>query len=157
MPAHFETYRILCCTPPDLESERLLFEDANAQFSEEVAVPNRVLFAVGSLRPPINPVRAKDAIETNIRECDFVIHIFGEREPEPVFRGFADLTLQCEADSSLPLRASAFVFRNPSGMADLRQSLLASGQTTVRDYQNADDLAPILREILEAWYASVKG
>src|SRR5262245_14279541 len=120
MPAPLDIYRIICCTPPDAEAARVLFENVNAQFLEEVGIPNGVLFAAASLCPPMDVTRAKPEIERNIRECDFCLHIFGESEPAPVFRGFADLSAQCQA----PLRATAFVFRNPSILGNLREALL---------------------------------
>jgi hypothetical protein len=159
MPIDFKFYRILCCTPPDLEDERLVFESAVAQFVEQVSMPDGVLFAPASLRPPINAAVQKAAIESNIRTCEFFIQIFGEKSPDSVFAGFVEYALGCAADSNLATRNVAVLFRNYDSAAPelhlIRERLAAEGSCDLRDFRDTVDLSQQLANLLRAWYLAL--
>jgi hypothetical protein len=156
MPTDFKFYGILCCTPPDLDSERLAFESSVAQFVEQVSMPDRVLFAAASLRPPINAAVQKAAIDSNIRTCEFSVHIFGEQSPDPVFAGFVEYAAECAADPAMATRQVGVLFRNfPSAVPELRHfrdRLAAAGRCQLRDFSGPEDLTHQLAELLAAWY-----
>jgi hypothetical protein len=160
MVTNFTFYRILCCTPPDLETERLAFESAVAQFVEQVSMPDGVLFAPASLRPPIRATVQKLAIESNIRTCEFFIQIFGEQQPEPVFEGFVEYAQQCVADPSFVTRDVCVFFRNYQaavpGLRQFRESLAAKQECQLRDFGSAEELSQQLRELLTGWYAPLR-
>ena len=155
MPIDFKFYRILCCTPPDLEDERQVFESAVAQFVEQVSMPDGVLFAPASLRPPINAAVQKAAIESNIRTCEFFVQIFGEKSPDSVFGGFVDYALECAADPNLATRNVAVLFRNYDSAAPelhlIRERLAGEGSCE-RDFSDSPDLSQQLANLLRAWY-----
>lgn len=158
MPIDFKFYGILCCTPPDLDSERLVFESAVTQFVEQVSMPDGVLFAAASLRPPINAAVQKAAIDSNIRTCEFFIQIFGEQWPDPVFEGFVDYAVECAADPTKATRQAAVLFRGfPTAAAELRlfrERLAAASQCELRDFSGPETLSQQLHELLSAWYYS---
>ena len=159
MATSFQFYRILCTTPPDLEEERLAFESAVAQFVEQVSMPDRVLFAPASLRPPIVAAVQKSAIERNIRECEFFLQIFGEERPDPVFPGFVEYALACAADAAMVTRAAAVLFRNHARASEevraFRESLASRGGCELRDFRNTEELGGVVRELLREWYAAL--
>ena len=146
MPTDFKFYGILCCTPPDLESERLVFESSVTQFVEQVSMPDQVLFAPASLRPPINAAVQKAAIDSNIRTCEFSIHIFGEQWPDPVFAGFVDYAVECAADPTKVTRQACVLFRNFHAavpeLRHLRERLAAARRCELRDF-TARKISPI--------------
>lgn len=156
----FKFYRIFCSTPRELENERLAFESAVAQFVEETSMPDAVLFAPASLRPPIVAANQKPVIESNIRMCEFFVQIFGEQWPDPVFQGFVEYALQCVADPSLVTRAVCVFFRNYQTAApelrQLRETLAADGRCELRDFGDVEELAGQFRELFAAWYAPLK-
>jgi hypothetical protein len=160
MGTNFTFYRVLCTTPPELESERLAFEAAVAQFVEEVTMPDAVLFAAASLRPPIRAVVQKATIESNIRMCEFFIQVFGEQLPDPVFPGFVEYALACVADTSTVTRKACVLFRNYHAaapqMQHFREKLAAGDPCEVRDFGGEAELAEQLRELLCSWYAPLK-
>jgi hypothetical protein len=160
MGINFKFYRILCCTPPELEPERLVFEAEVARLVEQVTMPDEVLFAAASLRPPIIAANQKLAIESNIRTCEFFIQIFGEQWPEPVFRDFVEYSIESLADPSRVTRAACVFFRNFDAAApelrQLRFRLASGGECELRDFANAEDLSRQLSEVLAAWYAPLK-
>lgn len=160
MPPNFTFYRILCCNPPDLDPEREAFESAVTQFVEQVTMPDRVLFAPASLRPPIHATVQKSAIEANIRMCEFFVQIFGEQWPDPVFAGFVEYAQQCAADPSMATRSLAVLFRSYASAAPelrrFRERLEAGGQCEIRDFSGTEELARLIRELLSAWYAPLK-
>jgi hypothetical protein len=160
MPTGFKFYGILCCTPPDLESERLVFESAIAQFIEQVSMPDGVLFAPASLRPPINAAVQKAVIDGNIRTCEFSIHIFGEKWPDPVFAEFVDYAVECVADPTVAARQAGVLFRNFDAAAPelhhFRERLAAGGHCELRDFNGPDDLSRQLSDLLTAWYLPLK-
>ena len=160
MAVNFKFYRILCCTPRDLEAERQAFESAVALFVEQISMPDAVLFAPASLRPPIIAANQKPAIESNIRMCKFFIQIFGEQWPEPVFQGFVEYALDCGADPSMATRNVCVFFRNYRAAApelrQFRESLAANGQCELRDFSGTEDFSSQFRELLAAWYAPLK-
>jgi hypothetical protein len=168
MGIDFTFYRVLCTTPPDLESERLAFESAVAQFVEEVSMPDGVLFAAASLRPPIQAAVQKAAIEDNIRNCEFFIQVFGERWPDPVFADFVRYSLECAADSALGTRKATqpvtrqvcVFFRNPEAadapVRQFRETLAATGQCDLREFSSAQEFAEQLHQVFCAWYAPLK-
>jgi hypothetical protein len=157
---NFKFYRIFCSTPRELEAERLAFESAVAQFVEQVSMPDAVLFAPASLRPPIIAANQKLTIESNIRMCEFFIQILGEQWPDPVFRGFVEYALDCVADPSLVTRNVCVFFRNyPAAAPELRQlreALAAAGRCELRDFSGVEELSGQFRELLSAWYAPLK-
>jgi len=156
----FKFYRIFCSTPRELEEERLVFESAVAQFVEQVSMPDAVLFAPASLRPPIIAANQKPVIESNIRTCEFFIQIFGEQLPDPVFQGFVEYALDCVADPSMDTRNVCVFFRNHRAAApelrQFRQNLAAGGRCELRDFTGAEELSSQFRELLSAWYAPLK-
>lgn len=160
MAADFKFYRIFCSTPRELEDERLVFESAVAQFVEKVSMPDAVLFAPASLRPPIIAANQKPVIESNIRTCEFFIQIFGEQWPDPVFQGFVEYALDCVADPSMVTRNVCVLFRNYRTAArelrQFREALAAEGRCELRDFGGAEELAGHLPELLAAWYAPLK-
>jgi len=157
---NFKFYRILCVTPRELEAERLQFESAVAQFVERVSMPDAVLFAPASLRPPAIAANHKPAIESNIRMCEFFIQIFGEPWPGAEFQEFVEYALSCAADSSMATRAVCVLFRNYHAAApelrQFRESLAARGQCDLRDFSGAEELSSRLRDLLSGWYAPLK-
>ena len=159
MSPTFAIYRILCSTPPDLEPERLAFEACNAQFAEKVSMPDGVLFAAASFRPPFLSDRHAAAVESNIRMCDFFLQIFGEWQPRPDYAGFVDLALECLADPAMPMRQVAVLFRNPSKadpqMRQLQETLSAAGQCEVGEFCDQPDLEARVQGILAGWYSGV--
>jgi hypothetical protein len=160
MPTDFKFYGILCCTPPDLDSERLVFESSVTQFVEQVSMPDGVLLAAASLRPPINAAVQKAAIDSNIRTCEFFVQIFGEQWPDPVFAGFVEYAVQCAADPAMPTRQVGVLFRNfQAAVPELhhfRQRLAASSQCELRDFKGPDDLSRQLNDLLADWYLPLK-
>ena len=160
MATNFKFYRIFCGTPPDLERERLAFESAVAQFVEQITMPDAVLFAPASLRPPIVAAAQKLTIESNIRTCEFFLQIFGEQWPGLVFPGFVEYALDGVGDLSRVTRKVGVLFRNYADavpeLREFRDRLAARGQCELRDFAGAEDLSQQLRELLLAWYASLK-
>lgn len=159
-PAGFTFYRVLCSTPPDLEAERQAFESSVARFVEEVSMPDAVLFAPASLRPPIVAANQVAAIESNIRMCEFFIQVFGEAWPGPVFQGFVDYALRSAGDPSTATRGVSVFFRNRHAAApevrEFRAILAARGRCELRDFTGAGELAGQFHELLSAWYAPLK-
>jgi hypothetical protein len=160
MAAPFRIYRILCSTPPDLETDRLIFESALASFGEQTTFPQQVLFAGASFRPRFDAERHRAVGEANIRQCDFFLHIFPETWPGTAFQAFIDLALACTEDSSMPMRQIAVLFKN-FGDADenvrkFRDSLADAGKCEVREFQDPADLDRLLRETFTSWWESVQ-
>lgn len=158
MPIAYTTRRILCSTPADLDEERQLFLAANADFSEQVALPNRVLFAVATFREPFDPHAHRHAVQGNLRMVDFFVHIYGERAPEPIYQDFVCEALKCLADPARPLRKAVVFFKSPGNDETLRgyhETLAMDERCQVRVYTDAKDLAEQFREALVDWYATV--
>jgi hypothetical protein len=129
------------------------------QFVEQVSMPDGVLFAPASRRPPINATVQKAAIDSNIRACEFFIQIFGEKWPDPVFAGFVEYAVECVADPSMATRNVCVLFRNSNAAApeirQFRERLAAAGRCELRDFSDLGDLSHQLRELLAAWYANL--
>jgi len=159
-PTEFRFYRILCTTPPDLEAERLAFEASVARFVEQVSMPDAVLFAPASLRPPIVAANQVPVIESNIRMCEFFIQVFGEQWPGAVFRGFVEYALRSVDDPSTATRSVCVCFRNYHAAAPevrrFRESLAAAAQCELRDFSSAEELPGQFHELLSSWYAPLK-
>jgi hypothetical protein len=160
MSPNFKFYYILCTTPPDLENERVAFESAVAEFVEQVSMPEGVLLAAASLRPPVVASRQKPAIDSNIRTCEFFLQIFGEQWPDPVFPGFVEYAIECLANPSMVTRNVCVLFRNYQDAArelrQFREALAAGGRCALGDFTGTGDLAVQLRALLAGWYASLK-
>lgn len=159
MAVNWKTYRLLCTYSPQLGPERDVFHEANARFMDRVGMQELVLFALASPRAEFNPQLHRDALRSNIRSCDFFVHILGENAPDPVFIEILDLALSCAADPAYPMRATAALFRNPENAAPetlaLRSRLIADGRANVRDF-HPGELSEIADEILDAWYALIR-
>jgi hypothetical protein len=160
LPANWTTYRILCCTPPDLEQERCALNAVNAQFAERVTMPEWILFALASFRAGVDPRTYRPAIESNTRFCDFFVTVFGERSPDPMFRELVEYALTCTADPAFPMRSVVALFRNPEDAAEemvaLRKSLLEGGRCDVRDFHNREELDREFGDVLAAWHALIQ-
>ena len=160
MPANWTTYRVLCCTSPDLERERSALNAANAQFAERVTMPEWVLLALALLRADADPRSYRPAIEANIRFCDFFAVVLDERSPDPMYPELVDYGLKCAADPAFPMRSVAVLFRNPEAagaeVAALRKSLLDGGRCDVRSFDSVEELERQFGEVLAAWYAQVR-
>ncbi len=156
---NWTTYRLLCCSPPELDAERTAFNAANSRFAERVTMPAWILFALASPREGFDPQVHKSALESNIRFCDFFLQIFGEAMPHPAFLGFVELAAACTADPAFPMRSTVVVFRNPEQaspeMAALRQRLIETG-CDVRDFHNAKEFDELAGEVLSHWFNFVK-
>ncbi len=156
MTPDFTFYRVLCITPPELESERQAFETAVASFVEDVGMKDRVLFAPASLRPPAVASRQQEVIGANVRLCEFVIAVFGERPADPVFGEFAAYALDCVRDPGIATRAVALCFRNFAQAAPevraLRAGLNERGPCGQRDFRDAADFTAVVRDLLAGWY-----
>ena len=160
MPAPFRIYRILCSTPPDLETERLIFESTLASFAEHTTFPQQVLFAGASFRPKFDADRHRAVGEANVRQCDFFLHIFSDTWPGTAFQAFIDLAQACTDDPSMPMRQIAVLFKN-FGRADenvrkFRDSLTGAGKCDVREFQDAGGTRSPAREIFASWWESVQ-
>jgi len=157
MAANFRFYRILCTSPPELDAERLAFEESVARFVGEVSMADGVLFAPASLRPPIVAAAQKRVIETNIRECEFFLQVYGEEWPDSVFQGFVEYALECVQDAAMLTRQAAVLFRNyrhaDEQVRAFRESLAARGGCELRDFGDAAELGAQIRELLREWYA----
>ena len=155
------TYRLLCCTAGDLEAERAAFDAVNAKFAECVTMPERILFALASPRTDFNPHGHRNALESNIRFCDFFLQIFSETAPREPFQDFVELAIACTGDPAFPMRSTVVVFRNPESasqeMAVLRRQLLEGGQCQVYDFHSLDEFEALSAEILATWHALVQG
>ena len=160
MPAPFRIYRILCSTPPDLETERLIFESTLASFAEHTTFPRQVLFAGASFRPKFDADRHRAVGESNVRQCDFFLHIFSDTWPGTAFQAFIDLARTCTDDPAMPTRQIAVLFTN-FGEADesvrkFRDSLTGAGECDVRAFQDAAELDRLLVDIFASWWESVQ-
>jgi hypothetical protein len=159
-PIPFRFYRILCTTPPELEDERLAFESAVSAFVGRVTMPDKILFAAASLRPPILAANQMPLIEANIRMCEFIVAVFGEAWPDPVFGSFIHYSLTSIADPDRATRAACAFFRNYASAApevrQLRESLEKDGQCAVRDFTNTTDFPAQVEELLSHWYAPLR-
>jgi hypothetical protein len=153
-------YRVLCCVMPELEPERVAFEAANARFAERVTMPEAILFALASPRSDFDPRINRHALESNIRSCDFFVQIFGETDPDPALRDFADLAVTCTADPALTLRSAVVMFRNPENataeMMAFRERLSANPHCTVRDFHDSSEFDAVAETILADWHAKVQ-
>lgn len=151
-------YRILCCTPPGMEPERLRFEACNAEFGEKLN-PLGILFAAASLLPPFVPERRAPAVESNIRTCDFLLAVFGEQRPHPAYERFVDLALECLNDAAMPMRQVSVLFRKPTEadepIRDLREKLSTGGGCHVAEFRDEHEFELQVREILAHWYAAI--
>ena len=165
MPHNYTTYRVLCVTTPELEAEQAVFLSALAQFADQVSMPEWILFAPATFRSPFDPNASKSAVEGNIRMCDFFVQIFGDKAPEPVYRGFIDYALECAADSSKPMRRVSALVRESAGVTEemqvLRRALESDPRCDLRVYAGANDgaqnnLETQLRGIFQDWYAQVR-
>lgn len=159
MPNNWTTYRAICAAAPDLEAEQAAFHSANAEFAERVTMPEWILLALTSPRSDFDPQIHRRLLETNIRFIDFFVQIFGEKTPDPAYRGFVDLAIECTADENFPMRATAVLFRNPAGASDemqaLRQQLLNNPHCTVHDFGSADELERASEAILTSWHSLI--
>jgi hypothetical protein len=160
MATNFTFYRIFCATPPELEDERRTFEAAVARFVEAVSMPDAVLFAPASLPPPMHVALSKPLIESNIQMCDFIVHVFGERWPDPLFAGWIDYALASVEDPSTATRSVTVLFRNYKDAAPelrrLREALASEGKCRLEDFNTTDDLSMTVRSLLTAWYAPLR-
>ena len=143
-----------------LESARLLFETTLSSFGERVTFPQQILFAGASFRSGFDANQHYAAGESNVRMCDFFLHIFGEEWPGAAFKGFIELAQSCLADPSLPMRQVTVLFQD-FGEADerlrkYRETLEAKGNCALRDFHDANDLNACLQEIYTAWWESVQ-
>jgi hypothetical protein len=156
----FRTYRILCSTSPDLEPERLVFEDTLADFGEHVTFPQEVLFAGASFRPPFDAERLRASVESNIRMCTFYVHIFPNKWPGPVFSEFIEFARVSKNDPSRPLRQFAVFFKNHAAadeqMRACRQGLASGGECEIRDFEDAAGLEHQMRLLFADWFESVQ-
>jgi hypothetical protein len=161
MAPSFRIYRVLCSTPPDLEAEREIFESTLTSFGEAVAFPQKVLFAPASFLPPFDAGIHRTAVEANVRECDFFLHVFGESWPGPPFPAFIDLAQDSMAAPARPLRRSAILFKNfaraDEKVREFRDKLGATGKFDLRDFQETAELDGMLREIFSSWWESLRG
>jgi len=160
MPAPFRIYRILCSTPPDLETERLIFESTLANFAEHRTFPKQVLFAGASFRPRFDADRHRAIGEANVRQCDFFLHIFSDTWPGTAFQAFLDVARACTDDPSLPMRQIAVLFKNfdqaDENVRRFRGSLTGAGKCDVRGFQDSAELDRLLTEIFATWWESVQ-
>jgi hypothetical protein len=160
MSINFKMHRLLCSTPPDLESERLVFEERLAKFSEHVTMPAGVLFPAAMFRPDFDLNRQRYAIESNIRMVEFFVQILGESMPDPVFEGFVNLALKCVADAAFPLRQATILFKRssaaPPALERLRKTLAADPRCELREYGDEQELADQIRATLEGWYRLIQ-
>ncbi|MDE3167806.1 MAG: hypothetical protein KGN36_18545 [Acidobacteriota bacterium] len=156
MTPDFTFYRVLCTSPPELESERQAFESAVAGFVEDVSMKERVLFAPASLRPPTVASRQKEIVEANVRLCEFVIAVFGEQPADPVFGEFAAYAVDCARDPAIGTRAVALCFRNYKQAAPevraLRAGLKERGPCELRGFRDAKEFSAVVRDLLCGWY-----
>jgi len=160
MASAFKIYRIVCATPPDLNAERQVFESTLADFAERVTFPEQILFAGASFREGFDVARHRTLAESNVRMCDFFLHIFGETWPAPAFKDFITLALECAADSSQPMRNAAVLFRNPADADEqvrrFRDELGLRGNCELREFKDSQELEAQLREVFAGWHAAVK-
>ena len=156
----FRIYRILCSTSPDVEAERLAAESSLTKFGEHVTFPEQVLFAGASFRPPFDANRHRELGESNVRMCDFFVHIFSENWPGDAFRGFIELAQASKADPSKPMRQLAVLFRNFAKADDkvrgYREVLAGAGDCELRDFLDGAELERELSEIHAGWWKSVQ-
>jgi hypothetical protein len=160
MSAPFRIYRILGSTPPDLEMERLVFESALATFGEHVTFPQHVLFAGASFRDLFDASRNPDAVEANVRMCDFFLHIFSDTWPGPAFKEYIDLAQACKEDPTQPMRQVAILFKTFAAAGEevrkYRDTLAADGKCDLRDFEGPAELERVLREIFATWWERVQ-
>jgi hypothetical protein len=159
MSNHFTMHRVLCSTPPELESARLVFEQQLSDFAEQVTMPAGILFPSASFRQEFNVSVLRYAVESNIRMVEFFLQIFGGSMPDPVFQGFINLSLACVADPAIPLRQATVLFKHSSGSPELeklREALAADSRCEVREYADEQDLGLQIRNMLEGWFALVR-
>jgi hypothetical protein len=160
MAAPFRIYRILCSTPPDLETDRLIFESTLASFVEQTTFPQQVLFAGASFRPEFDAERHRSSGEANVRMCDFFLHIFSDTWPGTAFKAYIDLAQACIDDPSMPMRRIAVLFKNfpeaDEKVRKYRDSLTETGNCDIREFREPADLDRVLREVFASWWAAVQ-
>jgi hypothetical protein len=159
MPNQYSIYRVICSTPPGLEEERDLFMADLSAFSEQVSMPQWVLFGPASFPNGFNATLMQGAVKENIAGAVFFLGFFGEDPTEPVFKRFVQYAMECAADPALPLKKATVFFKESEDVAEGVRALRDrfAGQCEVRTYRNLKDLRPQLQETLTAWLAAVTG
>jgi hypothetical protein len=155
MPGFYRIYRLLCTSPPELDPEREVFDLCVARFNEEVLMPQRILFALGSLRSSFSPEAHTGPIEDNIRSVDFFLHICGEQPAHPAFEEFVGLGLRCVGDPGFPLRGTTVLHRTDSDLHPEVVTLLKVWASEPRCHIlefRKDRVEKAMREILAAWF-----
>ena len=137
-----------------------MFESTMAAFGEQVAFPEQILFAPASFREGFDLNFHRAAAESNVRMCDFFVQMLGEVWPGPGFQNLVNLTLECIADASKPMRQASVLFRNPDRadeqVLQFRSALAGDGKCDVGEFRDAAELERKLKEIYAGWFATVK-
>ena len=161
MPAPFRIYRILCSTPPDLETERLIFESTLASFAEHDHVSptgtfRRRIVPSEVRRRPSPRRRGGQRSPVRLLSAHLLRHLAGDCFPvlHRSGPGTAPTT------PAMPMRQIAVLFKNfdraDENVRKFRDSLTGAGKCDVREFQDPAELDRLLREIFASWWESVQ-
>jgi hypothetical protein len=112
----FQTHRIFCATPWELEAERYRFYDVIGRFNETAAMQNGVLYVPVTMNNVMDKRPLQYTVDQNVRECRHYILLLTRDwgPPERNFESEYQLALEAVDDPALPMRSVA-VFAKTSG------------------------------------------
>ena len=161
-PAPFRIYRILCSTPPDLETERLIFESTLASFRRtRRRFPNRCSLPAPRFVRCSTPTATAPMGRPTFAMCDFFLHIFSDTWPGTAFQAFIDLAQACMDDPShadaADRRPVQELRRKPTRKCgNSATAWPRAGKCDVREFQDPAELDRLLREIFASWWEAVQ-
>jgi hypothetical protein len=155
----FQTHRVFCATPGDLEEERRAFQDVAGRLNEEEGMPRGLLFAPVTIVPSVLDKRAfQGAVNENIRSCSFFVQVLEDTwgPPEKNFERDYALALRCAADPALPMREVAVLCKRPllphrvePEVAELKRRLDSPDFVSIAEFEQR------LRDLLSRWFAAL--
>jgi hypothetical protein len=151
----FQTHRIFCATPWELEAERYRFYDVVGRFNEAAAIQKGILFVPVALTNVMDKRPLQYTIDQNICDCRHYILLLEENwGPEARnFRHDYQLALRCVDDPALPMRSVAVLEkRDPAGRQPAES--LPEPRATFSTLTEFDDCVTAL---LSEWLVTLTG
>jgi len=151
----FQTHRIFCATPWELEAERYRFYDVVGLFNETVAMQKGILFVPVTLTNVMDKRPLQYMIDQNICDCRHYLLLLSEGwGPEARnFRNDYHLAVQCVDDHALPMHSVAVLAKKqPSGQRPVEG--LPEPQAT---FSTPAEFDACVTDLLSGWLESLAG